>query len=107
VIVDPGTTISWEWIEDSGAHYVVSRVRVNADPENVPDPIERSHTTSVTVETPEMKRYACYNHHNEKMRSAVVVAADEDRFEYARGECDSSIPDGDGIGHTGGDAANA
>lgn len=107
VIVDPGTTISWEWVEDSGAHYVVSRVRVTTDPDNVSDPIEGSYSTSVTVETPEMKRYVCYNHHNTGMRSAVVVAADEDRFGYAMGNCDSSIPDGEGIGHTGGNAADA
>lgn len=107
VIVDPGTTITWEWVEDSGAHYVVSRVQVNADPENVPDLIEGSYSTSETVEVPEMKRYACYNHHDERMRSAIVVAAGEDRYEYAMGNCDSSTPDGDGIGHTGGDVQNA
>jgi len=41
------------------------------------------------------------------MRSAVVVAADEGRFEYAMAECDSSIPDGDGVGHNAGDAPEA
>lgn len=107
VIVDPGTTITWEWVEDSGAHYVVSRVRVNSDPEDIPDLIEGSYSTSVTVEIPEMKRYVCYNHHDEGMRSAVVVAAEEGRYEYAMGECDSSIPDSDEIGHTGGDPPNA
>lgn len=106
VIVDPGTTITWEWVEDSGAHYVVSRVRVNSDPKEIPDRIEGSYSTSETVEVPEMKRYVCYNHHDERMRSAIIVAADEDRYEYAMGTCDSSTPDGDGIGHTGGDVQN-
>lgn len=103
VIVDPGTTITWEWVEDSGAHYVVSRVRVNSDPENVPDSIEGSYSTSETVEIPEMKRYACYTHHEKGMRGAIIVAADADQFEFAMGECDPSIPDGDRIGSTGGD----
>jgi len=107
VVVDPGTIIRWEWVEDSGAHYVVSRVQVTADPENVPDLIEGPYSTSATVETPEMKRYACYDHHDKGMRSAVVVAADESRFEYAIAECDSSIPDGDGVGHNAGDAPEA
>lgn len=102
VMVDPGTTVTWEWVEGSGAHYVVSRVRVNNDPETVPDAIEGPYSTSETTSVPEMKRYACYYHNDEKMLSAVVVAAGEDRYEYATGSCDSSLPETDGVGHTSG-----
>lgn len=103
VIVDPGTTVTWEWAEGTGAHYIASRVRVLADPDTVPDPIEGPHTTSETFEIPEMYRYVCYEHHEEAMRGAVVVAADETRYQHAMGTCDSSLPGGDGIGHTAGD----
>jgi len=106
VIVDPGTTLTWDWVPDSGAHYVVSRVRVESAPETVPDLIEGPYSTSETVEVPGMTRYACYNHHDTGMRSAVVVAADADRFDYATGACASSIPDSDAVGHTGGDASD-
>jgi halocyanin-like protein len=105
VIVDPGTTITWDWVEDSGAHYVVSRVRVTSDPDDVPDPVSGPNSTSETVEAIGMTRYACYEHHDEGMRSAVVVAAEEGRYAYATGECDESIPSVDEVGHTGGNTS--
>lgn len=107
VVVDPGTTITWEWAEESGSHYVVSRVRVNSDPGDIPDLIEGLYLTSETIEVPEMKRYACYDHHDERMQSAIVVAAGEDQYKYAMGNRDPSTPNGDGIGHTGGDVQDA
>lgn len=107
VIVDPGTTITWDWVEESGAHYVVNRVRVAYDPETIPDLISSgTYSTSETLDIPQMKRYACYNHDDDGMRAAVIVAEDEDQYSYATGSCDASIPDGDGIGHTGGDDSN-
>jgi halocyanin-like protein len=107
VIVDPGATITWEWVDDSGAHYVVSRVRIKYDPDTIPDLIDDgTYSTSETLNIPQMKRYACYNHHDDGMRAAVIVAPGEDRYSYAMGGCDASIPDGDGIGHTGGDDPN-
>jgi len=103
VMVDPGTTITWEWVEGSGAHYVVSRVQVNNDPDTIPDLIDDgTYSTSETLNIPEMKRYACYNHHDDGMLSTIVVAADADRYAYATGECKPGLPETDGIGHTAG-----
>jgi len=103
VMVDPGTAITWEWIEGSGAHYVVSRVRVNNDPDTIPDLIDDgTYSTSETLNIPQMKRYACYNHHDDGMLSAVVVAAGADRYAYATGECEAGLPETDGVGHTAG-----
>ena len=103
VMVDPGTTIKWEWVEGSGAHSVVSRVQVNNDPDTIPDLIDDgTYSTSETLNIPEMKRYACYNHHNDGMLSTIVVAADADRYAYATGECKAGLPETDGVGHTAG-----
>lgn len=103
VIVDPGTTVSWEWEQGSGTHYVVSRVRVKGDLSTAPDPISAPNTMSESLDGVGMKRYVCYEHHDEGMRSAVVVAADESEYEYAQGDCETSIPETDDVGHTGGD----
>lgn len=103
VMVNPGTTITWEWVEGSGAHYVVSRVQVNNDPDTIPDLIDDgTYSTSRTLNIPEMKRYACYNHHGDGMLSTIVVAADADRYAYATGECEAGLSETDGIGHTAG-----
>ncbi|WP_121823351.1 DUF1565 domain-containing protein [Halostella salina] len=103
VIVDRGTTITWDWVDGSGSHYIVDRLRVASDPESVPDPRPAPYSESKTLDLVGMTRFACYAHHQEGMIGAVVVADDPDRYAFAQAACDGDVPDGDGVGHAGGD----
>jgi plastocyanin len=103
VVVDRGTTITWDWVEGSGSHYIVDRLRTAAPPESVPDPRPAPYSESETLDMVGMTRYACYAHHEEGMIGAVVVAESPDRYAFTEAACDSSLPDGDGVGHVGGD----
>ena len=103
VLVDRGTTVTWDWVASSGSHYVVDRLRTAADPESVPDPRPAPYSESESVETVGMTRYACYAHHEEGMIGAVVVADDPQRYAFAGESCNAELPAGDGVGHTGGD----
>lgn len=102
VTVDPGTTINWEWVGEE-EHYVIRRNRVDADPETVPPLKTAPYSESERFDDIGLERWACYNHHDEGMRATVLVADDE-VIESATDTCESSIPSGDGIGHTGGDS---
>jgi plastocyanin len=101
VLVDPGTTVTWEWTGDD-EHYVVIEGRVDADPDTVPDPRAAPYSESTTLDYVSLFEFACYAHHDEGMRGAVVVVENEDRYAFARESCEG-LPDGDGVGHTGGD----
>jgi len=101
VLVDPGTTITWEWTGDD-EHYVVVEGRVDADPDTVPDPRAAPYSESTTLDYVSLFEYACYAHHAEGMRGAVVVVEDADRRAFASEPCEG-LPAGDGVGHTGGD----
>jgi len=103
VLVDRGTTVTWEWVDGSGSHYVVDRLRSDDDPESVPDPRSAPYSESETFELVGMTRYVCYEHQGEGMVGAVVVEDDSARHAVAAAACDDGLPEGDGIGHTGGD----
>ena len=101
IVVDRGATVTWEWTGD-GDHYVIRQGRVEDDPETVPDPISAPYSMSKTFDEVGLYRYACYEHHEEGMRGAVIVTDDEDRYAFAREDCGADTPDGDGVGHMGG-----
>jgi plastocyanin len=104
VLVDRGTTVTWDWVADSGEHYVVERQRLENDPDTVPDPRAAPYSESTTFDLIGMTRHACYAHHDAGMHGAVVVADDRDRWDFTTADCDADLPDGDGVGHTGGDS---
>lgn len=104
VLVDRGTTVTWDWVADSGDHYVVERHRLGDDPDTVPDPRAAPYSESNTFDLVGMTRHACYAHHDAGMHGAVVVADARDRWAFTTAECSSDIPEGDGVGHTGGDS---
>lgn len=103
-MVDPGTKIVWEWSDGDGSHFVVRADRTEHDPESVLDPIPGPNAQDVTFDLVGMYRYACYVHHEEGMRGAVIVMGDETRSASAQNNCLGDAPAGDGIGHTGGDS---
>jgi len=103
VLVDRGATVTWDWVEGSGSHYVVDRIRSDTDPASVPDPRLAPYSESETHEMVGMTRYVCYNHHEQGMLGAVVVADDPERYAFTAADCEGSLPEGDGVGHTGGD----
>ncbi|QCC49794.1 plastocyanin/azurin family copper-binding protein [Halapricum salinum] len=86
VIVDRGTTVTWEWIGD-GEHYIVRQERVEDDPSTVPDPRAAPYSESKTLDHIGVYRYACYAHHDEGMRGSVVVRDDEQRWDFTRDGC--------------------
>ena len=103
VLVDRGTTVTWEWVEGSGSHYVVDRLRTAAEPDSVPDPRPAPYTESEPFDMVGMTRFACYAHHDQGMVGAVVVTDDPERYAFAGEDCAGSVPQGEGVGHTGGD----
>ncbi len=105
VRVDRGATIAWEWTGDGGGHYVVRAGRVESDPDDVPEPRTGENTQTRSFEDVGLYRYACYQHHDQGMRGALLVANDEDRYAFATADCDGEVPAGDGVGHTAGESA--
>lgn len=103
VPVDPETTLRREWTGKGDAHSGVRAGRSERDPGSVPDPVSGQHTYRRPFEFSGMDRYACYEHHEEGMRGAVIVLDDEDRYAFAREDCNGDLPAGDGVGNTGGD----
>lgn len=102
VLVDRGATVTWEWVDGSGSHYVVDRLRTKADPDSLPDPRPAPYSESETFEMVGMTRFVCYEHEDAGMLGAVVVADDPSRYAFAEEACED-VPEGDGVGHTGGE----
>jgi len=101
VFVDPNTTVTWKWGENSGTHYIVRENRWMHD-DTIPDPSEgpQSHEHGNVG----MKRWACADHHSEGARTTVITISPEDRYAFARNSCGANVPEGDGVGHLGGDS---
>lgn len=51
-----------------------------------------------------MKRWAGSKHHGDGARTTVITVSPEDRYAFARQTCSDDIPDGDGVGHLGGNS---
>lgn len=101
VFVDPDTTVTWKWDENSGKHYIVRDNRWMHDT-TIPDPNDgpQSHEHGDVG----MKRWAGSIHHDEGARTTVITVGPEDRHASARNDCTGDVPEGDGIGHLGGDS---
>ncbi|MFC7018403.1 halocyanin domain-containing protein [Halomicroarcula sp. GCM10025743] len=70
VHVDPGTTVTWEWTGEGGAHNVVAQ----DDSFRSGDPVGESGTTfERTFESPGTTKYFCSPHDSLGMRGAVVA----------------------------------
>jgi halocyanin-like protein len=87
VVVDRGTTVTWDWVDGSGEHYVVRQERVDDDPSTVPDPRTAPYYESKTLDHVGFYRYACYAHHDQGMRGSVLVRDDEQRWGFTRDKC--------------------
>jgi halocyanin-like protein len=67
--VDPGTTVTWEWTGQGGAHNVIDE-----DGKFESDLVsEEGHTFTYTFEEEAVTRYYCQPHKGVGMRGAVVV----------------------------------
>lgn len=101
VFVDPTTTVTWRWNENSGKHYIVRDNRWKHD-NTIPDAYEgpQSHEHGDIG----MKRWAGSKHHSDGARTTVITVSPNDRYAFARNDCGENVPEGDGIGHLGGDS---
>lgn len=70
IMIDPGTTVVWEWTGAGGGHNVVEENGTFGDDEIVR---EEGHTYEYTFEDPGMYRYVCTPHDSRGMRGAVTV----------------------------------
>lgn len=103
VFVDPGATITWEWTGDGDPHYIVRTNRLLSNPDSLPDPMEAPYSESDTIREVGVHEFACQEHYEDGMWGAVIAVGSEDRYTFARDDC-KDVPEGDGIGHTGGDS---
>lgn len=85
VLVDRGATVTWEWVGDD-QHYIVRQERV--DRGDVPDPKVAPFSESKTFDEIGMYRFACTQHHTEGERGTVIVTDAEDRYAFARTDCE-------------------
>jgi halocyanin-like protein len=75
-LVDPGTTVVWEWTGRGGGHNVVSTdgtvsSRITS---------ESGHTVSATLSDPGVLRYFCRPHRPSGMKGAVAVGSVDDEL---------------------------
>lgn len=101
VITDPDTTVTWSWDADTDGHYVVRDNRWMHD-DTIPDPYEGplSHEHGHIG----IRRWAGAYHYEDNARTVVITQSPEDRYAFARSSCSESLPEGDGVGHRGGDS---
>jgi plastocyanin len=101
VFVDPGTTVTWKWTQEDGEHYIVHNNRWMHD-SDIPDPGEGPQS----FEHPDvgMRRWACAEHGPDGERTTVIAVSPEEEYSFACNDCGDDTPEGDGIGHTGGDS---
>jgi halocyanin-like protein len=69
IMVDPGTTVVWEWTGDGGGHNVAEETGAYESPIET----EEGFTFKHTFEEPGTSRYTCIPHDAQGMRGAVAV----------------------------------
>jgi halocyanin-like protein len=74
ILVDPGTTVTWEWSGEGGTHNVVAENEAY-ESELVG---EEGHTFEHTFETEDVFRYFCEPHRAVGMKGAVAVGDIDD-----------------------------
>ncbi|MDL5360723.1 halocyanin domain-containing protein [Halalkalicoccus sp. NIPERK01] len=70
IMVDPGTTVVWEWTGNGGGHNVAEEDGVYESPIET----EEGHTFEHAFEESGVSRYTCIPHDQQGMRGAVSVA---------------------------------
>jgi halocyanin-like protein len=75
IMVDPGTTVVWEWTGEGGAHDVVSQEGEELESELVD---EEGHTYEHTFEEPGETLYVCTPHEAQGKKGAVAVDGEEE-----------------------------
>lgn len=70
IMVDPGTTVVWEWTGNGGGHNVAEEDGVYESPIET----EEGHTFEHVFEESGVSRYTCIPHDQQGMRGAVSVA---------------------------------
>ena len=106
ILVDPGTTVVWEWIDDTEAHDVVAEDQ--SFESELTD--ELGHTFEHAFEEDGIHRYVCTPHEAQGMKGAVVVdengvddGADDEYEDDADDDDDFGEDDADGTGDDGDD----
>ena len=96
VLVDPGTTVVWEWTGASGAHGVAHEPS-DGEPAFESEVVEDAdHTFSHEFQDRATFRYYCPSHRGADMKGVVAVGSTEDAILQPEGG------DGDGDGDDGG-----
>ncbi|ADJ15366.1 halocyanin domain-containing protein [Halalkalicoccus jeotgali] len=70
IMVDPGTTVVWEWTGDGGGHNVAEENEAYESPIET----EEGYTFEHAFEEPGVSRYTCIPHDAQGMRGAVAIA---------------------------------
>ncbi|VTT86069.1 Halocyanin [Halorubrum sp. DM2] len=78
ILVDPGTTVIWEWTGQGGGHNVVEENDVFSSGEPVPDEGTTFEYTFEDAGEGDVFRYACSPHQAVGMKGAVAVGAVDD-----------------------------
>jgi halocyanin-like protein len=97
IMVDPGTTVVWEWTGEGGAHDVVSQEGEELESELVD---EEGHTYEHTFEEPGETLYVCTPHEAQGKKGAVAVDGEEEADEEApedeeNGDAEEEEPEGE------------
>lgn len=95
VLVDPGTTVVWEWTGAGGAHGVAHEPDVDGEPIFESEVVgDADHTFSHEFQDRATFRYYCPSHRGAEMKGIVAVGSTEDALAQPDG--------GDGDGDDGG-----
>lgn len=97
LLVDPGTTVTWEWTGAGGAHNVVHDTDAGVGPDeevfNSGSPVDSAEETfEYTFEGEGVYPYVCIPHESLQMKGVVVVGEDNaetDLVELETGDGDS------------------
>lgn len=90
ILVDPGTTVVWEWTGKGGGHNVVHQPSGDGEPAFETEiASEAGHTFEYTFEAEDVFKYYCAPHKPFGMKGVVAVGSTEDQI---------AQPDGGGNG---------
>lgn len=103
VLVDPGTTVTWEWTGEGGGHNVAA-VNGTFESEIVED---AGHTFEHTFEDEGISPYVCTPHEALGMKGAIAVGDVIDDAELISGDTGGAGGDGGDSGESGGGDADS
>ena len=106
VLVEPGTTITWEWTGEGGGHNVVHEPESGDPAFRNGDPVSEGGTTfERTFENEGVYRYFCSPHKTSGMKGAIVVGEDNVQGELVEFTGAAAAPSGLSVPVVGGATA--